>query len=106
MQQWGVGCLRKALGRVGEEKWSVLSCLQDPRLPGHTIALGLVQGKRWGRCCWVVTRGRSGGDDTGEERAGPPPRPQADFPRPQVSRFDGLTSHQLDRRRLGLGWHH
>ena len=98
MEQWGV-VLEWKLGRLGEEKWSVLSCLAA----GHTIGLGLVQGKRWGwgSCRWVVTRGCSGGDDSERRGAGPTkPRPQPDFPRLQCL---GSTS-QLNRLRLACNF--
>ena len=97
-----VGCLPKGTRESrGREVVCPVGSARSPAA-GHTIGLGLVQGKRWGwgSCRWVVTRGCSGGDDTGQEgERDPKPRPQADFPRPR-----GLNSTpQLNRLSLGLG---
>ena len=101
MEQWGV-VLEWKLGRLGEEKWSVLSCLHDARLPvirsdwdwcRGSVGVGEAAAG-WSRGVVPgVTTLRGGGTD-------PKPRPQPDFPRLQCL---GSTS-QLNRLRLACNF--
>ena len=103
MQQWGVGFVFERLsGESG--KRSGLSC-RVCKIPGCRVIRSdwdWCRGSVGGRCRWVVTRGRSGGDDTGEEGSGTPCR----GPRPtfRVRKCLNSTS-QLNRLSLGLGLH-